>query len=158
MANRITIPGCWRRSAGPTARTVHPLGMKEFRGQWYLVARSVSDRKIKVFGVDRISSLEVTTKTFTYPEDFKLADYYKDAFGAARPDNQEPEEVILSFQPFQGKYIKTFPMHHSQRILADTAEEVRISLRVMITYDLKMELRMYGDTVQVIRPEGQLGG
>ena len=159
IRNRLVIRYDYQKyyEESSTARAVHPLGMKEFRGRWYLVARSVSDRKIKVFGVDRISSLEVTTKTFTYPEDFKLADYYKDAFGAARPDNQEPEEVILSFQPFQGKYIKTFPMHHSQRILADTAEELRISLRVMITYDLKMELRMYGDTVQVIRPEGLLG-
>jgi len=130
--------------------------MKEFRGRWYLVARSVSDRKIKVFGVDRISNLEVTTKSFTYPLDFKLADYYKDAFGATRPDNQEPEEVILRFEPFQGKYIKTFPMHHSQRILADTTEELRISLLVMITYDLKMEIRMYGDTVTVIQPAGLL--
>jgi hypothetical protein len=48
-------------------------------------------------------------------------------------------------------------MHHSQRILADTAEELRISLRVMITYDFKMELRMYGDTLKVIRPAGLLG-
>ena len=36
-------------------------------------------------------------------------------------------------------------------------DELRISLRVMITYDFKMELRMYGDSVKVVRPEGLLG-
>lgn len=158
IRNRLVIRYDYQKyyEENPTARTVHPLGMKEFRGRWYLVARNVPDRRIKVFGVDRISNLEVTTKTFQYPEEFNLAEYYTHAFGATRPDNQEPEEVILSFKPFQGKYIKTFPMHHSQRILADTPDELRISLRVLITYDLKMELRMHGNRVTVIQPEGLL--
>jgi hypothetical protein len=47
-------------------------------------------------------------------------------------------------------------MHHSQQILVDSVDELRISLRVLITYDLKMELRMYGDSVTVIQPEGLL--
>jgi predicted DNA-binding transcriptional regulator YafY len=108
IRNRLVIRYEYQKyyEESPHERTVHPLGMKEFRGRWYLVAKNVSDRKIRVFGVDRISKLEVTTKTFTYPEDFKLADYYKDAFGATRPDDLEPVEIILSFVPFQGKYIK----------------------------------------------------
>jgi len=159
IRNRLVIRYDYQKyyEESPTTRTEQPLGMKEFRGRWFLVARSITDKKIKVFGVDRISHLEVTTKTFTYPEDFKLADYYKHAFGATRPDNQEPVEIILSFVPFQGKYIKTFPMHRSQQILVDTADELRISLRLLITHDLKMEIRMYGDSVKVIQPMDLLG-
>jgi hypothetical protein len=59
---------------------------------------------------------------------------------------------LLSFDPFQGKYIKAFPLHRSQQILADTDDELRISFRLVIIYDLEMELRMYGDPVKVIQP------
>jgi len=134
-----------------TSRSVRPLGLKEFRGRWYLVALK-TDRKIRVFGVDRISNLEITRHSFSYPADFSLAEYYRHSFGATRPDELEPEEIILSFDPFQGKYIKTFPMHHSQKILADTPDELRISLYLLITHDLLMEIRMYGDNVKVIKP------
>jgi predicted DNA-binding transcriptional regulator YafY len=140
----------------PTSRTVQPLGMKEFRGRWYLVARNVDDKRIRVFGTDRISNLEVTTKKFPYPTDFSLADYYKHSFGVTRPDDQEPEEIILSFSPIEGKYTKAFPLHHSQEILIDSKEEFRIRIRVLITYDLIMELRSYGKTLTVIQPKDLL--
>ena len=156
IRNRLVIRYDYQKyyEESPHERTVHPLGMKEFRGRWYLVARNADDKKIRVFGVDRISNLQVTSKTFNYPKDFNLSDYYKDAFGATRPDNQEPEEIIISFNPFQGKYIKTFPLHRSQKILIDNTDELRISLNLLITHDLRMELRMYGDSVTVIRPVG----
>ena len=80
----------------------------------------------------------------------------KDAFGATRPDDQEPEEIIVSFHPFHGKYVKTFPIHRSQIILIDNADEQRINLKLLITHDLIMDLRMYGDSVKVIQPEDLL--
>jgi hypothetical protein len=46
-------------------------------------------------------------------------------------------------------------MHHSQQILIDSVDELRISLRLLITHDLKMEIRMYGNSVKVIQPEGK---
>jgi predicted DNA-binding transcriptional regulator YafY len=130
--------------------------MKEFRGRWYLVARNIDNRKIRVFGVDRISNLVVTTKSFIYPTDFNLSEYYKHSFGIIRPDDKEPEEIILSFSPYQGKFIKTFPIHQSQQVLIDSPKELRIQLFVLVTHDLKMELRMYGDSLSVIQPKDLL--
>jgi len=158
IRNRLIIGYSYQKyyEESPHERTVHPLGMKEFRGRWYLVARNADDKKIRVFGIDRISNLVITTKTFAYPKDFNLTDYYKDSFGATRPDEQQPVEIILSFEPFQGKYIKTFPLHHSQQILTDTDDELRIRIKVYITYELKMELRSFGDSVTIIQPEDLL--
>ena len=62
-------------------------------------------------------------------------------------------KVILSFEPEQGKYIKSYPIHESQVILADNQQELRIKLTIFITHDLVMEILLYGMSVRVISPE-----
>jgi predicted DNA-binding transcriptional regulator YafY len=59
----------------------------------------------------------------------------------------------LSFNSFQGKYIKSLPLHHTQQILIDNEDELRISLTVYLTRDFLMELLSYGDTVRALAPQ-----
>jgi predicted DNA-binding transcriptional regulator YafY len=61
--------------------------------------------------------------------------------------------VILSFDPFQGKYIKSLPLHDTQEIIKDTERELRIRLTLYLTHDFLMKLLSYGDTVKVIKPK-----
>jgi predicted DNA-binding transcriptional regulator YafY len=63
-----------------------------------------------------------------------------------------PEQVILSFDPEQGKYIKSLPLHDSQQILVDNSEEFRIKLELYITFDFIMEILSYGSRVKVLEP------
>ena len=63
------------------------------------------------------------------------------------------KNIILSFDPFNGNYIKSYPLHKSQKILMDDDKELRISLFLHETYDLVMELLSYGDNVKVIQPQ-----
>lgn len=68
------------------------------------------------------------------------------------PNDKHPQEIILSFDPFQGKYIKTLPLHPSQEIMVDNQEELRIKLTLFLTHDLLMELLSYGAKLKVIAP------
>ncbi len=77
---------------------------------------------------------------------------YRYCFGIINPIDEKPEEVILSFDPFQGKYIKTLPMHETQEIITDNAEELRIKLKLFITHDLVMELLSFGNNLTVLKP------
>lgn len=65
----------------------------------------------------------------------------------------EPELVILSFTPEQGKYIKTLPLHHSQVIVVDNENELRVQLKVFTVYDFIKEIVSHGTNVKVIEPE-----
>ena len=51
------------------------------------------------------------------------------------------------------KYIKSLPLHDTQEILVDDKDELRIKLKVCITYDFIMELLSFGGDVRVIRPK-----
>ncbi|MCK9423400.1 MAG: WYL domain-containing protein [Bacteroidales bacterium] len=137
----------------PTERFVAPLALKEAKGRWYLLAREQSGTRIKTFGLDRIFDFEITPKRFDYPQNFDVDEIFRFCFGVINPDGAEPEEIRLSFDFEQGKYIKSYPIHESQTILADNEEGLRISLKLLITYDLIMEILSYGDSVSIISPE-----
>mgnify|MGYP001466624951 CR=1 FL=1 len=133
-------------------RTVEPYALKEFKNRWYLIAHDLNDNYVKVFALDRLTDLEITRKKFQRPDDFNVGEYFKHCFGIIRSYDQYPEEIILSFDPIQGKYIKTMPLHESQVILEDNNEELLVKFTLFITHDFIMEILSYGDTVKVIQP------
>jgi predicted DNA-binding transcriptional regulator YafY len=152
---RFTYQKFWEDE--PSQRTVGPLALKEFNNRWYLIStnpeKESSDGVIKTFGLDRISSLEITTGKFRHPKNFDIDEYFRHCFGIISPTEESPVEVILSFDPDQGKYIKTLPLHHSQQIIVDNADEFRIKLLIYNTFDFRMELLAHGNTVRVLQPE-----
>ena len=134
-------------------RTAEPYALKEFKNRWYVLANDLKDNKVKSFALDRLTELEITRKKFQLPIDFDVNEHYKYCFGIISPNEHQPREVILSFDPFQGKYIKTLPLHASQVILKDNEEELLIKLTLFLTHDFLMEILSYGDNVKVIKPE-----
>jgi len=133
-------------------RTVEPYALKEFKNRWYLVATDLNDHKIKTFGFDRLWDLEITKKTFTRPPDLDIDEKFRYCFGIISPDDEKPEEIILSFEPFQGKYIKTLPLHETQQVIIDNEDELQIKLKLYLTHDLVMELLSFGSTMKVLKP------
>jgi len=137
-----------------TQRTVEPYALKEFKNRWYILACDLKDNKVKTFALDRIKELEMTSCKITSPQDFDMKAYFKHSFGIINASHQQPEKVVLSFTPFQGKYVKTLPLHKSQRVLIDNEQECRIELNVHPSYDLQMEILSMGANVKVLEPDG----
>jgi predicted DNA-binding transcriptional regulator YafY len=136
----------------PTQRTVKPLGLKEFKGRWYLLAMDEKDCKIKTFGLDRILDFVITKQRFEKVSTREISALFDNCFGIINPTDSKPEKIILSFSVEEGKYIKTYPLHSSQKIISENEVETRIELYLHITYDFMMELLSYGSELEVIKP------
>ena len=134
-------------------REVEPFAIKEYKYRWYLIAKDLKDHKIKSFGLDRIKALQSTHSSFTYPEDFDIKEFFRFTYGIMGVEGEKEENIILSFTPFQGKFIKAVPMHHSQRVLNDNKNEFRIALNLVPTVDFVMEVQQYAQAVKVIQPQ-----
>ena len=134
-------------------RTVEPLALKEFKNRWYIIAKDSKDNSIKSFALDRLTNLEITNQTFLYPANYSIEQSYRYCFGIESPNGKEPQDIILSFDPFQGKYIKTLPLHHTQEVLVDNEEEMKIKLKLCLTHDFLMELLSFSDYMEVIEPK-----
>jgi predicted DNA-binding transcriptional regulator YafY len=135
-----------------THRIAEPYALKEFKNRWYVLANDLKDRKVKSFALDRLTELEITRKKFQLSNDFDVNEHFKYCFGIISPNEHAPQDVILSFDPFQGKFIKSLPLHESQMVLEDNEDELRIKLKLFVTHDFIMELLSFGDHVTVIQP------
>lgn len=135
-----------------TERRVEPYVLKEFKNRWYVLAKDLGDDSTKTFALDRLMDLDITKKPFEFPANFDVNDYFKYSFGIIAAEGK-PEKVILSFNAFQGKYVKSLPLHESQEILIDTEEELRIKLTLHTTHDFFMELLSFGENVKIIQPK-----
>lgn len=137
-----------------TKRVVEPYALKEFKNRWYLLANEVDgkDLFIKTFGLDRISDLEISTKPFSKQE-IDVNEIFVNSFGIISTLDQIPEKIILSFDYEQGKFIKTLPIHHSQKVLIDNDSEYRIELTLVPTYDFYQELLTHTGRMKIISPE-----
>lgn len=136
-----------------THRTTEPYSLKEFKNRWYILAKDLHDNKTKTFGLDRISDLEITKQKYTIDAYFSANDYFFHSFGIIALENTPPEQIILSFDSYQGKYVQSLPLHHSQNIIKNTETELQIELKMHITHDFVMELLSYGNAVKVIKPQ-----
>jgi hypothetical protein len=134
-------------------RIVEPYSLKESRYRWYLLAKDKKDDIVKSFGLDRISELEITKNKFTYPKNYNPNDEFRYSFGIIANHDKEPEEVVLSFTPYHGKYIKSFPLHTTQQIIADNEKELQIKLNIHITEDFIMEILSFGNDIKVLSPD-----
>ena len=133
-------------------RTAAPYALKEFRNRWYVLAKDEKDGSIKSFALDRLTKLEITHQHFPYPKNYSVEQSYRHCFGIISSNDEKPTDIILSFKPLQGKYIKTLPLHHTQQVFIDSEDELKIRLKLYLTHDLLMELLSFGNNMKVIEP------
>lgn len=132
-----------------TQREVYPIAVKESQQRWYLVALDKKNNVVKTFGLDRISNLKITNTKFK-PVAYNVEKEFQHAFGVLT--DSPAEKVVLEFSKQQGNYIKTFPLHESQRIVEETEDSVILEFFIHATNDIKMELLKYGSDVKVLSP------
>ena len=132
-----------------TQREVKPIAIKESQQRWYLIAWDKKDEKIKTFGLDRITDLIITDTKFK-PISYNVEKEFKHAFGVETYEKEE--KILLEFTRQQGNYIKSFPLHESQRILKEDEESIWVEIYIHPTNDIKMELLKYGSNVKVVSP------
>lgn len=132
---------------------LHPYLLKEYNHRWYVVGFNDYFRKINLFGLDRILSIETTSRV-AYIENnfFNPEAYFRHVIGVTVSLKSEPVEVILYVLPGSAPYVMTKPLHPSQRLIREIGDGVLISLKVQINFELHAVLRGMCDTVLVVKP------
>jgi len=138
-------------SSRATKRTVFPYYIKEYKNRWYLLGVSAKENKLKTYAFDRIKKVDILDETFNKSVPFDADTFFKHSFGITDP-NQKIEEIILRFDKKEMPYIKSLPIHTSQRIVKETGSYSDISIKVGISYELKEYILSKTPTVKVIAP------
>src|SRR5690606_28922694 len=65
-------------------------------------------------------------------------------------DGTKPEKVVLSVLPEEMEYLKSLPLHHSQKIVSENEKECIVELFISPTYDFMMEFIALGKEITVL--------
>lgn len=131
---------------------VEPYCVKLFENRWYMLGHNLSKDTIRLYGLDRIESVEVTDQEYKLPKDFSAAEYFSNYFGIVTDDRVNPERIVLRANKDHTPYLKSLPLHHSQELIEDNGEYADFSLYLAPTYDFIMKLLHVGGMVEVISP------
>ncbi len=131
--------------------TVQSLCIKLFKRRWYMLAR-LQDRRRRIFSLDRIHSLVVTSNKFDYPSDFVPAEYFHDVFGIIAGVDRKIENIVLRAYAELPGYLRSLPIHHSQKELESRDGHTDFSLRLIPTFDFIQELLLHRDQLEVLQP------
>ncbi len=117
------------------------------------MAKDNKDNNVKSFALDRLTNLEIINTKFDFPKSDNIEENYRYCFGIISPNDEVPQDILLSFDPLQGKYIKSLPLHETQQVLIDNEDELQITLKLYVTHDLVMELLSFGNNMKVLQPK-----
>ena len=130
----------------PNTIVVEPYCLRSFHQRWYLIGKD--DVKVKIYSLDRITDCQTTDETFTTPDDFSIDDYFSHCFGIVSELNVSPQEIVLRFKPEQANYIRSLPLHNSQREI----EKDTFKYLLRPSFDLIQAIMSNLDKVEVVKP------
>ena len=136
----------------PTQHTLMPYALKLFRQRWYIVGRPLDNDKILIYATDRIGSLTIVEQTFKYPADFDISEYYRDSFGIIIEDGIPCEHIVIKVNSSQVKYLRSLPLHHSQKETAMTPEYSIFEYDLRPTYDFEQEILSHREDFKILEP------
>lgn len=132
---------------------VEPYCVKLFENRWYMLAHNLSMDTMRLYGLDRIESVEITDREYRLPADFSAEEYFSNYFGIVTDARVKPERIVVRANADHTPYMRSLPLHHSQRLIEDNGEYADFELYLAPTYDFVMKLLQSGSMIEVISPD-----
>ena len=148
----------------PSTFDIEPYFLKVVKRRWYVVARSpyYSERNKEqgvkpsdvylVYALDRISDIQDTGKTFKMKKDFDVHSYFEGCCGVIT-SNESPQKIVLRAYNGFADYLRTLPLHESQREIGSDDESTLFEYHLKPTVDFYQLVLAQGDQVEVLEPD-----
>ena len=131
---------------------ISPYYLKQFNNRWFLFAHNHESEYLQNMSLDRIRNIDEVKGEYEQCEvDFE--DYFYDIYGVSRPHDGELVEVELRFNAAQAPYIKTKPIHGSQKYKEDEDGSAQVRLKLIPTFEFRRLILSYGAACEIIAPE-----
>lgn len=148
----------------PSTFDIEPYFLKVMKRRWYVVARSpyYSERNKEqgvkpsdvylVYALDRISDIQDTGWTFKMKKNFDVHSYFEGCCGIIT-SNESPQKIVLRAYNGFADYLRTLPLHESQREIGSDNESTLFEYHLKPTFDFYQLVLAQGDQVEVLEPE-----
>lgn len=139
----------------PTEFILFPYLLKEFRNRWFLFGSRAKDMILYNLALDRIISVEpMESVPYCENPDFDSEHFFDDVIGVSKNIKNTPHRIKFWASPEQSKYIKTKPIHPSQRLIKESPEDGSCTFRidVVINFEMFSVFMSYGPGIKILSP------
>jgi len=137
----------------PMRFTIHPYHLKQYNNRWFLFGLTEKANKITNVALDRIKSIKESKKDYKKNTAINFEEFFEEVIGVTIPEDQTLHKVILKIDAKLWPYIKTKPLHGSQKLKNENEENAIIQLELMLNYELEALILSYGEQMEVLEPD-----
>ncbi|MBQ3929865.1 MAG: WYL domain-containing protein [Paludibacteraceae bacterium] len=140
------------KSAEPTEFIFFPYLLKEFRNRWFLWGSRAEDLKLFNLALDRIVRIEPSDTPFQQNPEFDSEHFFDDVIGVSKNLHNTPRRIKFWANKEQSKYIKTKPLHRSQRLIRENPDDGSCIFRIDVVINMEMYsvFLSYGAGVKIL--------
>ena len=131
--------------------TIYPYFIRLFKRRWYVLAFVPREKEIHRFGLDRIKCIEMQESKFKYPKDFSPQEFFTDFYGVFH--DRKPMTIRLKAYREKPHYLRSLPLHHSQREIGSNNVYTIFEYKIAPTYDFIQEILYHANQLEVLSPE-----
>lgn len=132
---------------------LEPYCVKVYARRWYLLARSVTDFRLRIYALDRMEELQTTEHKFTISPEFEAREFFWNSYGVIADGDIDAQRVRIRVDSFQSNYLRTLPLHRSQQETERTEEYSIFEYYLRPTFDFRQTLLGYGAKLEVLAPQ-----
>ena len=140
------------KMSGPRIFEIEPYCLKVFKQRWYILAPREGTKEPHFYSLDRVLSMEITEISFKLPKNFNADSYFHNYYGIMQGDTK-PEFVRLRANAFRTNYLRSLPLHHSQKEFETTPEYSIFEYYIAPTADFIQELRSISPDITLLQPK-----
>jgi len=130
----------------------HPYHLKQYNSRWFLFGHNPSFKlSIQNLALDRITSIEEIPNQYINHE-VNWEEYFADIVGVTKTDEPPVEIKILILDKGQAMYIKTKPLHPTQKPVRKTDLGYETSINVAPNMELFKLLLSFGPRIKILSP------
>ena len=131
---------------------ISPYYLKQFNNRWFVFGKSIDYDNLSNFPLDRITSIQASKTNYVENTDIDFDKYFEDIIGVSIPTEQQVETIVLKIDNNRWPYIKTKPIHGSQKIKEENENFTIIELELIINREFKALLLSYIEDVEILSP------
>ena len=139
----------------PQEFILFPYLLKEFRNRWFLYGSRVKDLVLYNLPLDRIVSIEAIDIPYEENKRFDVEHFFDDVIGVSKNINNTPRKIKFWADSEQSNYIKTKPIHRSQKLITKKQEDGSciFKIEVVVNYEMYSVFMSYGPGIKIISPK-----
>lgn len=131
---------------------IHPHFLKQYNNRWFLFGLNNEFNNISNLALDRITSLEEIDLEFIKQTEIDFDEHFEDVVGVTIPKDAKPIKILIKIKARLWPYIKTKPIHGSQKIKEVNENNTIIELNLIINYEIITLLFSYADSIVILEP------